>query len=1234
MPLLPPASVELARIQTLRSLAMLDTSSDPTIQSLLKVAALALRCTKAAVCLIDGEQHWIKAAYGLDSVPERCGPAFASRVAACDDVLVLTDAENDLLSGEPAGDPSRSASRLFVGAPVRVDGHNIGVLCLFGAEPRDLSETERAVLLELRTSVEHWLLGLRERLQLDARAREFRELAEQMPGIVYRAVMDEASSTLYVSSRVRELGYSPEEWMARPEAWMEALHPDDSARVLAELAEGLKNRQSFELRYRIRNAAGDWRHYSDAIRVVRPSGEDTDPVIQGLMTDVTEQVRDITREREETGWLRKLAMAAEQASEAIVITDVAANIEYVNTAMVATSGYSREELMGQNSRILQSGLTPASRYRKLWAALTAGKPWRGFFNNRRKDGSHYIEFAVITPVRGPDGRITHYLAVKEDITEKRRMSEDLNRYRHHLEELVTQRTVELDKARQSAEAASAAKSAFLATMSHEIRTPMNGVMGVADVLMQTPLSPNQQELVETINESAAALLAIIDDILDFSKIEAGRLVLEQAPFAIRSVVGRSCAPLSAMAAGRGVHLHAFADPRLPDLALGDGNRVRQILVNLVGNAIKFSAATNRPGRVTVRATPVDGSVRLEVADNGIGMTGEVQRLVFQPFVQGEVTTTRNYGGTGLGLAISQRLVSAMGGTINVRSQPGEGSTFTVELPLRSPSGVSSAVSSELVGIHTLLVLDDTEIRDDWAAYLSAAGARVTVVDSADDVAAWAEQDGEARVVIAPAGHEALTRPIAEIADPSEGRVVVHQEPRTEPVSQAPGQVSLTAIGLRRKDLLVAVAMAAGRVLVPAHGVVSLDRERHQADWGLVAACQGRAVLVAEDNEINQRVLRYQLELLGLDHVFAGDGQEALALWRQQPDHFCLLLTDLQMPGLSGIGLTETIRKEEAAGHRMPIIALTANAMHSEVHRCRVVGMDDYLTKPVSLPKLENVLLRWLEVARVPAPPAPSRSLALLLESPPSPAIAGLDGFDDHALKRVLGADPEILQDMRSRYLSSLDRALGEIQDAAEREDSATAGFTAHRIKSSSRIVGAVGLARLLEQIETFGHAGDAAGIARLVPTLVESIASVRQHFRRLESAVQAAPLTHVLCIDDDPVHLKELVTLLAQAGAPRVESFTESAELQQRLEELDTSQVLLLLDLHMPGMNGVELIQSLTQRRFNGHVALIGHFDHRMQDTAERLVDGYGLKWAGTLTSPLSEDKVRPILQACGGPRD
>jgi len=381
--------------------------------------------------------------------------------------------------------------------------------------------------------------------------------------------------------------------------------------------------------------------------------------------------------------------------------------------------------------------------------------------------------------------------------------------------------------------------------------------------------------------------------------------------------------------------------------------------------------------------------------------------------------------------------------------------------------------------------------------------------------------------------------------------------------------------------------------------------------------------VAEDNEINQRVLRYQLELLGLDPVFTGDGQEALALWRQRPDHFCLLLTDLQMPGLSGIGLTEAIRKEEAVGHRMPIIALTANAMHSEVHRCRAVGMDDYLTKPVSLPKLETMLHRWLE-----------GSLAQRPEPQPEPVAAGWDGFDDHALQRVLGADPEILQDMRSRYLASLDRAQTEIREAAAREDSASAGFTAHRIKSSSRLVGAVGLAQLLDQIETLGTVGDAAGIARLVPSLVDSIASVRQHLRRLESAVPAAPLTHVLCIDDDPVHLNELVTLLAQAGAPRVERFTEGSELQQRLAELDTSQVLLLLDLHMPCMNGVELIQHLRQWRFNGHVALIGHFDHQMLDTAERLVDGYGLKWAGTLTSPLSEHKVRTILQACGGLRD
>jgi PAS domain S-box-containing protein len=244
---------------------------------------------------------------------------------------------------------------------------------------------------------------------------------------------------------------------------------------------------------------------------------------------------DVTARKQTEDQLRKLAQAVEQSPGSIVITNLDAKIEYVNEAFQRTTGYRREEAIGQNPRILQSGKTPPETFTELWHALTQGRTWKGEFYNRRKDGDEYIEFAIITPLRQPDGRITHYVAVKEDITEKKRMGEELDRHRHHLEELVTSRTVELEEARVVADAANQAKSAFLANMSHEIRTPMNAINGLVYLLRQGALSPEQGERLDKIDIAAQHLLSIINDILDLSKIEAGRMDLEQTDFALWTI---------------------------------------------------------------------------------------------------------------------------------------------------------------------------------------------------------------------------------------------------------------------------------------------------------------------------------------------------------------------------------------------------------------------------------------------------------------------------------------------------------------------------------------------------------------------------------------------------------------------------------------------------------------------------------------------------------------------------
>jgi PAS domain S-box-containing protein len=429
---------------------------------------------------------------------------------------------------------------------------------------------------------------------------------------------------------------------------------------------------------------------------------------------------DITARKATEAQLRKLSLAVEQSTGSIVISNLDGFIEYVNEAFVRTTGYTREEAVGQSNYFLYSPRTPQQVFLSLEAALKQGQPWKGEFINLRKDGSEYIEFSTITPIHQPDGRITHYLAVNEDITEKMRMGEELTRHRQNLEELVENRTAQLAEARAAAEAANLAKSTFLANMSHEIRTPMNAIIGLTHLVQQSPSNPEQAQRLNKINIAAEHLLAIINDILDISKIESGRIVLEEADFSLASIFDHVQYLIAEHAAAKGLAIIVDIENAPPYLR-GDPTRLRQALLNYANNAVKFT----EKGSITLRAQLIDSEddhalLRFEVQDTGIGIANEKIPSLFNAFEQADSTTTRKYGGTGLGLAITRKLAKLMGGEADAQSQPGWGSTFwfTAQLklsrnaPQEAPANDIESVKAEIQGlaenIHILLV-DDSDI---------------------------------------------------------------------------------------------------------------------------------------------------------------------------------------------------------------------------------------------------------------------------------------------------------------------------------------------------------------------------------------------------------------------------------------------------------------------------------------------------------------------------------------------
>ncbi len=1044
--------------------------------------------------------------------------------------------------------------------------------------------------------------------------------------------------------------------------------------------------------------------------------------------------RDITERKRTEERLRKLSSAVEQSPASVVITDVQGNIEYVNPKFTQLTGYIPEEAIGQNPRMLQSGMHAVAMYRELWETVLSGREWRGEFANRKKNGEIFWESASIVPIKDSAGKITHLLAVKEDISERKRAEEALKtsekRYRllfernlagvlrtsldgrilecnpaaaqlfgydsveellfvpitkvyhassdreafltrlkfekilsnqelrfwrkdgdpvwvianfsfveddsaggtiettlvniterkraeqeiresnelvkllldsipeavygidihgkctfcnptclqlldyedaadllgkdmhvliHHTREDGTPYPMEechvyeafrrgqgthiddevlwrrdgtsfpaeywshpmhrggeaigavvtflniterkrfeqvLREAKEGAEAASRAKSEFLANMSHEIRTPINGIMGMTELTLDTDLNTEQREYLSLVKSSSESLLLFFNYILDFSKVESGKLDLETIEFNLYDCVGETMKALALRAHQKGLELAYDADPEVPSRLVGDPGRLRQILVNLVGNAIKFT----QHGEVLAtieRLSQNAGGIELhfKVMDTGIGIPPEKQGLLFKAFSQADSSTTRKYGGTGLGLAISARLVELMAGKIWLESSEGNGSTFHFTARFAAAEvkaqPASPALEAELQGVSVLVVDDNQTNRRILCTMTRGWGMRPCATESGATALAaleTAQQKGDTfRLVLIDSNMPVMDG--FELAENIQARNARNGAAQTTVLMLTSGghpgeanrcrQLGISAYLLKpvlKADLMAAILTALNQRQgkeSPSPALVTRHTLRESA--------RKLRILVAEDNAVNQAVIIRMLQKMGHTSVLAQTGKEALAL--TLAERFDLAFMDVQMPEMDGLAATAAIRENEKKSRtHLPIFAMTAHAMAGDRERCLKAGTDGYIAKPVRFSDIEEALAGVARASGMPTKPAEAPSWNKL-----------------EALNRI-GGDEELLQEVCQIFLEESPKLLEKLRQAVAAGDADGVVRAAHSLKGESSYLGAGRTSQTARQLEEMGRNQDLSRASEGLATLERELADLHLDLKALAGA--------------------------------------------------------------------------------------------------------------------------------------
>ncbi|MGO9107989.1 MAG: PAS domain S-box protein, partial [Thermoguttaceae bacterium] len=882
------------------------------------------------------------------------------------------------------------------------------------------------------------------------------------------------------------LGYRSSELVGK--TLSEVTHPDDLANDLANfdaLTRGETSSYTMEKRFIRKDGTAVWAHLTASLQF-DAAGKPT------YCIKIIQDISDLKRAEEalresETRFRTLTAVMPVQ----VFTADRDGALDYFNEYCIEYSGLPPEQLLGW---AWQSIIHPDDlpQCLELWShSVATGEPFEAEYRQRRADGAFRWQLNRALALRDDSGRITKWFGSCIDIDDQKRVQEAMR------------------EAKEAAEAASRAKSEFLASMSHEIRTPMNGVFGMLDLALEMELQSEQRHYLERARASADLLLRVINDILDFSKIEAGRLDLEPVAFSLGETLGETIKGFGPQAHRKGLELALHVRPDTPDGLVGDTLRLGQVLINLVGNAIKFTdrgeiileaevesvtdCSAGGAGTLALPAASSRGAggqvcLHFAVTDTGPGIPPDKQRLIFGAFAQADSSMARRFGGTGLGLAISARLVELMGGRVWVESEVGKGSTFhfTACFGLQRESVVKpKAQRIDLEGMPVLVADDNetnrhilSEMLANWRMGPTAVGSGYAALTELKRAAGAGEPFPLVLLdaVMPDLDGFAVAREIKH--DPALAGATIMMLSSADGAGELArcrelGIAAFLRKPVKQSELLDAVLTVLGRL--------AAEPETTPAPSGVstLGVPSGLCVLVVEDNEFNQEVVASLLKKRGHVAVLADNGKAALTAWEREP--FDLILMDVQMPDMDGFAATEAIRaKERATNNHVPIIALTAHAMKGDRERCLAAGMDAYVSKPIRAAELFEAIGRLLSSD---VEGAKER----LCPEGPQQAVFDLD----RALELADG-DWELLRRMAQLFLSQCPKLLGEIRDSVVRGDALAAGRAAHTLKASVGSFGAQRAYQAALRLEELGGAGDLTDLKNAYPELEEAIMRLQE----------------------------------------------------------------------------------------------------------------------------------------------